>query len=515
MSLLAGIDVGTSSTKVVICDDRGRVVATESASHPSSMPRAGWSEQNPEDWWISSCAALRACLARVDAKQVRGVGLSGQMHGLVLLDQDRKVLRPAILWNDQRTAIECAAIEHAVGGRRELVRRVGNAALPGFTLPKLLWVRDHEPATFARIKHILLPKDYVRWRLTGELAMDVGDASGLLCFEPGNRVMSREILKSTGVPDEIAAAFPAVILESAAAAGQITQQAAAETGLSAGAIVAAGSGDNMMGAVGAGVVREGRILATIGTSGVIYAHTSTFTPDLPRDVAAICGRTHAMCAGTGDADRPGGWCVTGCTLSAGGSLQWLRDTLFPNHGYDELFALAAAVSPGSDGLCFLPYLTGERCPHPDPTARGGFIGLTARHTAGHLVRAVLEGVTFTMRQILDIQRSSGVRVESVRLGGGGAKSELWRQMQADVYGCDATLTNTEEGPALGAAIVAGVATRIWPSVPDACDAVIQDVIRLKPANAGSYERPRAVFAKLYGDLRERFGELARASEEMA
>lgn len=515
MPILLGIDVGTSATKVIACDGHGRVLAAASEPHTLHCPRPGWSEQDPEEWWRATAGAVRRVLAaegvRPDA--VAGVGLSGQMHGLVLLaggsaqraDRPGDVLRPAILWNDQRTAAECEQIEAAAGGKRALVAATGNAALPGFTAPKLLWVRRHEAGVYGRAGLMLLPKDFVRLRLTGRAAIDAGDASGTMLLDAATRAWRPATLAALAIDPAI---LPPV-LESADAAGRVSAWASRETGLPEGVVVAAGSGDNMAGAVGAGIVGEGRLLATLGTSGVVYAHAGTPRPDLPADPAVPAGRTHVFCAGDGDASRRGGYGMTGCTLSAGGALQWARDALWPGASFDELLAQAARVPPGCEGLAFLPYLSGERAPHPDPAARGAWVGLSLRHTRAHLVRAVLEGVTFTMRELLDLFAGLGLRAPAIRLGGGGARSPFWRQMQADVYGAPVTLPNTEEGPALGAAIMGGVAAGVWPSVHAACDELIHDTLTVEPRQSAAYDAPRAAFARLYGDLRDAFARAAR------
>jgi xylulokinase len=438
------------------------------------------------------------------------------MHGSVLLGADAAgsrgragALRRALLWNDQRTARECGEIEAALGGRRAMVEMVGNAALTGFTLPKLLWVRRHEPELWARVRRVLLPKDFVRFRLTGELATDVGDASGTLLFDVDRRGWCDAAARAVGID---AGLLPRA-LEAGAVAGSVTACAAAETGLREGTPVVAGSGDNMAGAVGAGVVEEGMVLAVLGTSGVILAHSRQPKKDV--DNPEVCGRVHTMCAAGSEGDTAGtavppkAWCITGCTLCAGGALQWARNTLAPGVAYDQLMEEAAAAPAGCEGLVFLPYLTGERCPYPDPTARGGFVGLTTRHTRGHLFRAVIEGVTFNMAAILDIMRSVGVPVKTVRLSGGGNRSKLWRQMQADCYGAPVVMTNSDEGgSALGAALLAGVGVGVWPTVQAACCATISVRETLEPSGErGKYDRPREVFGKLYRDLAARFGEL--------
>jgi len=523
-----GIDVGTSSAKGVAINQAGRVVASATHPYPISHPHPGWSEQNPEDWWAATLRVIADLRTHLGVERggaggtnnIRAVGLSGQMHGSVFLDQATinargqhgTPLRPAILWNDQRTASQCAEIEQLAGGRRALVQLVGNAALTGFTLPKILWLRRHEPGVYARVAQVLLPKDYVRFRLSGHCGTDVGDASGTLLLDVDRRTWSAKAISNV----ELDPTWLPTIVESAAQSTTLSAWAADQTRLPVGTPIVGGSGDNQCGAVGAGVVAPGMVLATLGTSGVIYAHADQPRKDLPpphlisnKDDNDI-GRLHTMCAATGDARTPGGWCVTGVMLSAAGSLQWARDTLFLQESFDTLLSEAQRAPPGCEGLIFLPYLTGERCPHADPEARGGWIGLTARHTRAHLIRAIVEGVTFGMRQILDLVRSTGVPVDQVRLGGGGARSPLWRQLQADVYDLPVATTNTDQGPALGAALMAGVGAGAWPSVPAACAATIREVEVVGPSeHSGQYSASRQAFERLYEALRETNGMLAR------
>ncbi|HLO41361.1 MAG TPA: xylulokinase [Phycisphaerales bacterium] len=510
MSLLLGIDVGTSSVKVIAINPDGAVLAAASASYPLLQPQTGWTEQDPESWWQGTIAALRQLLADPalgpsPADRVQGIGLSGQMHGSVLLDakaqdhqaRDARALRPALLWNDQRTAAECTQIEKEMGGRRRLVEYVGNAALTGFTLPKLLWVRGHEPHIWSKVAHVLMPKDFIRLKLTGELATDVGDASGTLVFNVDERRWSESVMSRLGLSRSI---FPRA-LESTEISGRISSHAASLTGLKAGTIVVGGSGDNQCGALGAGVVAPGLVLATLGTSGVLYAHAERPRKDLPPEGISP-GRLHTMCAGTGTSRDRTGWCVTGVALSAAGSLQWARDQLFPQSTFDELIRDAQTAEPGCDGLVFLPYLTGERCPYAEPRARGGWIGLTSRHTRAHMIRAIIEGVTFSMAQILDLVRSIGVPVTSVRIGGGGAKSPLWRQMQADLYGCPVVTTNTEEGPAFGAALMAGVGAGLWQDAAQAANATIRLTETRDPGlEASRYTDSRRMHHELWPAIR--------------
>ena len=513
MAYLLGIDVGTSGTKTLLCDEAGNVVATALAEHPSSSPKPGWSEQNPQDWWKSVCAATKAVLKKADinAGDIRGIGLSGQMHGSVFLADGIKPLRPAILWNDQRTAEQCAEIESKAGGRRRLIGLVANPALTGFTAPKILWVRQHEPKVYAKTKKILLPKDYIRYCMTGEYATEVSDASGTLLLDVVKRTWSEKLLSLLQIDKDL---MPR-LHESPDITGTLHDKAARELGLVPGIPVVGGAGDQAAGAVGNGIVKTGIVSATLGTSGVVFAHA-----DRPqRDPQ---GRVHTMCHAV-----PGKWCVFGCMLSAGGSFQWLRNemgyleveaakVMSQRQGktveaYDLLIQEAAAAPAGCEGLFFMPYLTGERCPHPDPSARGGWVGLTSRSTRDMMVRAVLEGVTYGMRDALEIMKGMGIAARQVRASGGGARSAFWRQMQADIYRHDIVITNSSEGPAYGVALLAGVGTGVFASVEEACKAAIKETGRIKPDRKLSklYDRNYAVYTKLYGNLKGTFAEMAK------
>ena len=515
MSILLGIDVGTSSTKAVVIDDRGGILGVASADHPSSTPLPGWSEQIPQDWWRSACEAVGRALAQVDRSpaDVRGVGLSGQMHGSVLMDartlaakgERDDVLRPAILWNDQRTAEQCRWIEDRAGGRAALVQLVGNAALPGFTLPKWLWVREREPELWARVAVAMMPKDYVRFRMTGQAATDVGDGAGTLLLDVDQRAWSQRAVDLFGIDPAI---LPAV-LESGQVAGHLTGPGAAAMGLREGTPVVAGSGDNQCGAIGAGVVRSGMVLATLGTSGVVYAHADEprrdLTPESP-------GRVHTMCAADGGGSLPRGhYSITGCTLSAGGALAWAREHVFGGADYAALMREAASAPPGSEGLLFLPHLTGERCPYPDPTASGAWIGLTTRHTRAHMARAILEGVAMTMARILGIMRSIGVPATAGRLGGGGTRSPLWREILTAALDIPTQEMETEEGPALGAALLAGVGAGVWPGVAEACEATIRARAQVdpNPSLARRYREMAEILDAGYQGLRGPMASLAR------
>ncbi len=495
MGFLLGLDVGTSATKALIIDEHSAVRASVDSPHVVHMPRAGWSEQDPDDWWQATRHSTRNALqtSGISAKEIDAIGLSGQMHGSVFLprnaDPDNpRPSRPAILWNDQRTAEQCEAITRAVGEGRQL-DITGNRALTGFTAPKLLWLRDREPDNFAKTGLLLLPKDYIRFRMTGEPAIDAGDASGTLLLDLRTRDWSDEILNALQIDRAI---LPRVV-ESIERVGTLTERAAEALGLRAGIPVVAGSGDQMTGAVGIGIVQPGLVSATLGTSGVIFAHAGKLPRIDPN------GSLQAMGAAV-----PGEYCTYGCMLSAAGAMQWFRDALAPNEPFARLDDEAAGVPPGADGLIFLPYLTGERCPHADPHARGAFVGLTSRHTRGHLARAVMEGVAFGMAQILDLVRATGVQPTEIRLSGGGAKSKLWREIQASAYEAPVALLNTSEGSAYGAALLAGVGIAVWNSVADACRACITVRERIEPDARASetYQRSRHIYDSLYPALRD-------------
>jgi xylulokinase len=510
MRHLLGIDIGTSGTKTLICDQRGRVLATAMAEHSIQTPKPGWSEQDPNEWWSAAGKATKAVLKKAGIKgdAVAAIGLSGQMHGSVFLGDGPKPLRPALLWNDQRTAEQCSQIESKAGGREALIELVANPALTGFTAPKILWLRRHEPKNHDKTKHILLPKDYIRYRMTGEYATEVSDASGTLLLDVTNRTWSRKLLGLL----EIDPALLPRLHESPEITGTLTRDGAAHLGLSPNIPVVGGAGDQAAGAVGNGVVLSGVVSAALGTSGVIFAHSDTPTRD-------PLGRVHTMCHAI-----PGKWCVFGCMLSAGGSFQWFRNHLGGEEiqlakkkkidPYELLVAQAAGAPAGCDGLFFLPYLTGERCPHPDPFARGGWIGLTTRTTRAMLIRSLLEGVTFGMRDALEIMRGMSIPINQVRASGGGARSDFWRQLQADIYGKPIVLTNAAEGPAYGVALLAGVGIGVWPTVEQACKSSIHQTEKInpKPKTMRRYEKAYATYTKLYGDLKNRFNEMAARAD---
>ncbi|HSS93071.1 MAG TPA: xylulokinase [Candidatus Dormibacteraeota bacterium] len=478
---LIGLDVGTSGARAVALDLAGNVLATATEEYPLSTPRPGWTEQDAERWW----AASRHVLSRVAAElpdPPLGLGLTGQMHGSVFLDSSDRVIRPALLWSDQRTANQCRAITEKVGAER-LVEITGNPAITGFQAPKILWLRENEPDAYARVRHVLLPKDYVRLRLTGEFATDASDASGTLLLDLRRRNWSDEVLAALEIPRS----WLPDVHEGPDVTGRITATAAAGTALPAGLVVAAGGGDNAASAVGNGIVRDGLVSSSIGTSGVVFAASATIRID-------PAGRLHAFCHAV-----PGHYHLMGVTLSAGGSLRWWRDTGAGGKDYEAMSMLAAQAPPGSEGLVFLPYLTGERTPYLDPEARGAFIGLNVRHTQAHLTRAVMEGVTYSLKDCLDLMTELGLTAKEVRATGGGARSPFWRQLQADVFGLPIHRTSAEEGPAFGAALLAGVAAGAYSDVGAAC-AVIRmnpDVHTPDPGRNGIYRRYLVAYRDLY------------------
>ena len=488
MSVLVGLDVGTGGARAVAVDESGSVVAEASSEYQLRSPRPGWTEQDPDDWWRGAREALGKVAAE---EEVAGIGLTGQMHGSVFLDPSDEVIRPALLWNDQRTYRQCDEITRTVGEER-LISIAGNPALTGFQAPKIVWLRDEEPANFGRVARVLLPKDYVRLQLTGEYATDASDAAGTLLLDVRARDWSREILAALEIPHE----WMPEVYEGPENTGTLREDVAEELGLPSGIPVAAGGGDNAAAAVGTGIVGPGLVSSSVGTSGVLFAHASEFDPD-------PSGRLHAFCHAV-----PGAYHLMGVTLSAGGSLSWWRETL--GGDYDDLVEAASSVQPGSEGLLFLPYLSGERTPHLDPKARGAFIGLTARHGVAHMTRAVMEGVIFSLRDSLEIMRELEVPVEDVRATGGGARSALWRQLQADIYGTPIRRTVADEGPAYGAALLAGVAAGAYSDVDEATSVVKmrEEITEPDGERAKVYEEHYEVYRSLYPATSQAMSRLA-------
>jgi xylulokinase len=493
--VVLGLDISTTATKAVLLASGGDVVGVAASGYATSAPRPLWSEQDAGLWWTATCEAIRTVLARtgVHPSDVAAIGLAGQMHGLALLDGRGDPVRPAILWNDQRTAAECDRIR-ALVGRERLIAITGNDALTGFTAPKIMWVREHEPEAWARARHILLPKDVVRLRLIGEHAVDRADGAGTILFDLAARDWSPAILEALDIDRSL---LPRTV-EGPDVTGFVSADAASATGLREGTPVVGGGGDQAANAVGLGAVRVGVGALSIGTSGVVFVPTSS-------PVVEVEGRLHAFCHAV-----PGTWHLMGVMLSAAGSLRWLRDTVAPDRPFDELVSLAEGVAPGSDGLVFLPYLSGERTPHPDPLARGAFVGLTVRHGLGHLVRAVLEGVAFGLRDSFELVRATAPdRLAEVRASGGGTRSALWRQIVADVLGAPIALTATAEGAAAGAAILAAVGAGWHGRVEDACAAMVRPTHVTEPGPAaGAYEDAYRVYRDLYPALRAPFARLA-------
>lgn len=501
MAYLLGIDIGTSGTKTLLCDDRGKIVASVTEEYPCYHPKPLWSEQKPEDWWRATVQSVRKVLAKakVPGREVRGIGLSGQMHGAVLLDGAGKVLRPAILWNDQRTGAECAEITRRVGAKR-LIELVCNPALTGFTAPKILWVRKNEPKAYDRVRKVLLPKDYVRYRLSGVFATEVSDASGTLLLDVKGRQWSRPMLSAL----DIDAGLLPECFESDEVTSTLSAGAAKEMGLAPGTAIVGGGGDQAAGAVGNGIVRPGVISATLGTSGVVFAYSERVQTD-------PLGRVHTFCHAV-----RGKWHVMGVMLSAGGAFQWYRNEMAESERaeakvtgvdpYEVLTREAAEAPAGSEGLYFLPYLTGERTPHADPHAKGAWVGITPRHKRGHMIRSLLEGVTYGMRDSLEIIKGMRVPIGQIRVSGGGARSEFWRQLQADVYGQAVVTINASEGPAFGVALLAGVGTGAFKNVQEACDSTIRVMTTTRPKAKAvkAYEERYPMFGGLYRSLREDF-----------
>lgn len=490
MTFFMGIDVSTTGVKALLINAEGTVIGTANTEQPLSTPYPLWSEQDPADWWRGAISSIRQVLAQtgVAGEEVAAVGLTGQMHGLTLLDEQGQVLRPAILWNDQRTGAQCDEIRARIG-RSRLIEITGNDALTGFTAPKILWVREFEPDTYARISHILLPKDYVRYCLTGDFAVDRADGAGTILFDIRTRDWSPEVLSALEIPLE----WLPKTYEGSAVTGVISAEAARQTGLKAGIPVAGGGGDQAAQAVGVGAIEPGIIALTLGTSGVVFATTDG--PFIEPE-----GRLHAFCHSV-----PNRWHLMGVMLSAAGSLRWYRDTFAPGQDYDSLLAPAANIPAGCEGLLFLPYLTGERTPHPDPLARGAFAGLTIRHNMAHLSRAVLEGVAFGLRDSFELIKSAGLsQIRQVRVSGGGARSPLWRQILADVFNSELVTVNTTEGAAYGAALLAGVAAGYWPDVETACKAGIRITGSTLPTTEGvaAYEPIYQLYRQLYPALKD-------------
>ena len=505
MAYLLGIDIGTSGTKTVLFDEAGNTVTSAISEYPLYQLNIGWAEQEPEDWWKAVCSTITEVLGKsgIDSSDIKGIGLSGQMHGAVLLDKDNNVLRKAIIWCDQRSFAECEEITSIIG-RDKLIEITANPALTGFTASKVMWVKNKEPQIFEKLRKILLPKDYIRFKLTGEFATEVSDASGMQFLNVPLRKWSNEILSSLGIDK----AYLADVYESYEVSAKISRSVAALTGLKEGTPVVGGAGDQAAGAVGNGIVRSGVISSTIGTSGVVFAYSENITID-PK------GRVHTFCHAV-----PNTWHVMGVTQGAGLSLKWFRDNFCMEEkrvaeliGIDPYVLMdeeALTVIPGSNGLIYLPYLMGERTPHLDSNAKGVFFGLSAKHEKPDMIRSVMEGVTYSLKDCLEIIKGMGVEINEVRASGGGGKSKLWRQMQADVFGSEITTVNSSEGPALGVALLAGVGTGVFSSVPEACDATIKVKSRQSADTVlnEKYSRYYTIYGQLYSSLKKSYSDLA-------
>lgn len=495
---LIGVDLGTSGTKSVLFDEMGCTMASYTYEYPMYQPQNGWAEQDPADWWQATCYSIKKIMSDsgVKATDIAGIGISGQMHGLVMLDKNDNILRKSIIWCDQRTAAECDEITATVGAEK-LIEITANPALTGFTLSKILWVKNNEPDIFEQCAKIMLPKDYVRYMLTGEFATEVSDASGMQLLDIANRCWSREVMDAFGLDTSLFGKM----YESYEITGRLTERAAELCGLIAGIPVVGGAGDQAAGAVGNGIVREGVVSSTIGTSGVVFAHTDKISID-PR------GRVHTFCHAV-----PGCWHIMGVTQGAGLSLKWFRDNFCSNEmetakllsqdPYILMDKQAETVPPGANGVIYLPYLMGERTPHLNPDCRGIFYGLSAMHTRKDLLRAVMEGVGYSLMDCMEIINEMGIYPSEVRASGGGGKSPLWRQMQCDMFSCEVTTVNSSEGPALGVAILAAVGTGIYNSVPEACDAIISTQKRIHPCTenhaiyASGHKQYQAIYKALY------------------
>lgn len=506
MEYVIGVDLGTSGTKTVLFSTDGQPIASKTIEYPLYQPQNGWAEQAPEDWWHAACGSMKEVISKsgINPKDIKGIGISGQMHGLVMLDKAGNVLRRSIIWCDQRTAAECDEITSKVGASR-LIELTANPALTGFTASKILWVRNNEPEIYEKCVHILLPKDYVRYMLTGEFATEVSDASGMQLLDVPNRCWSDEVLSKLGIDKSLLAK----VYESPEVTGKVSAQAAELCGVPAGTPVVGGAGDNAAAAVGTGTVQDGIAFTTLGTSGVVFAHTDKLSID-PK------GRVHTFCCAV-----PGAWHVMGVTQAAGLSLKWFRDNFcdaemaaakgMKKDPYYLMDKQAENIPIGAERLLYLPYLMGERTPHLDPNCRGAFIGLSAMHTRQHMLRAVMEGVVYSQRDSVEVLRGMGVKINDMLACGGGGTSPLWRQMLADVYGCPVKTVVSKEGPALGVAILASVGTGIYKSVQEACKEVIKTNPAQNPiaANSAEYEKFYKMYTELYPALKESYAKLAK------
>ncbi len=502
MDYLLGLDIGTSGVKALLISVEGKVVGSTTYSYPLSTPQSGWAEQNPEDWWGATRKAIREVLEEKKVKkgELKGISLSGQMHSSVFLDKNREVIRPAILWSDSRTSKQCAEIHERAGGLEGLIELVSNQAFEGFTAPKVLWLRENEPENYKKLRHLLLPKDYIRYKLTGEIKTEASDAAGTILLDVEKKEWSQSLLDKLGIDSNI---LPE-ILDSIDIAGEISGKAAQQTGIEKGIPVIAGGADNACGAVGSGIVKEGRVMASVGTSGVILAQTNSPTADKK-------GRIHLF-----NHARPDSWYMMGVVLSAGMCYSWLQEKLYAEAlDYTELDRKASEIEVGSEGLLFLPYLYGERTPHADGDARGVFFGISGQHEQAHFARSVMEGVGFAMRDSLELIKDKGIEIDEIRAIGGGAKSQVWRSILADIFGEEISLLNIEEGPAFGAALIAGVGVGVYQSFTEAAG----DFIKVRNTVTPDYEAHKKyndfyeLYRNIYPSLKEDFRDLGRIMEQ--
>ncbi len=504
MRCVLGVDIGTTGAKVLLLADTGEVISSDSSEYPISIPKPNWAEQQPDDWWQATVTATKTCLDKAhatsnDSIEIEAIGITGQMHSAVFLDSDGKVLRPAILWCDQRTESQCGQIVDIVGFE-QLISYTSNRALAGFTAPKILWLRENVPQVYSQVRKVLLAKDYIRYKLTGAFATEVSDASGTLLFDVANRKWSDEMLQALRIPRE----WLPDCYESTDITGYLSEEGASILGLKGGIPVVGGGGDQAAGAVGNGIVHEGLASCVLGTSGVVFWHSDEHVCDLQ-------GRLHSFCHAV-----PGKWHLMGVTLSAGGALRWFRDTLCQQEvsearqqgidAYENIINKAAGVVPGSEGLLFLPYLAGGRTPHADADARGAFLGLSLRHTKAHMARAVLEGIAMSLKDCLQLGRGIGLEPQRINLSGGGARSDIWSQMIADIFEIELVRTGTDEGPAYGAAILAGVGAGIYNSVEEACSKLVFPIDSKIPNTATTkvYRDLYGLYKPLYAELKGHF-----------
>jgi xylulokinase len=495
-----GIDIGTSGAKAILTNQFGRVIAASTNKYPMYNTYPLWCEQNPDDWWKAVQKSIREIISlqRINPEEIKGIGLTGQMHGLVTLDVNGNSLYPCIMWNDQRTSEECEEITSIIGFEK-LLSVTGNPVLPGFTAPKILWLKKYKPDIYSRIHKILLPKDYIRLKLTNEFISDVSDASGTSLLDVKRRNWSNEILTQLDIPVD----WLPLVLESKEISGKITKEAALKTGLKEGTHVIAGAGDQAAGAVGCGAVKEGLISITLGTSGVVFTSSNIFRIEPEGKLHAFC---HAL---------PDRWHLMGVTLSAAGSFQWLKETFFNDVSYDLLTKSAETILPGSEGLIYLPYLSGERTPYPDPNAKGTFIGITLRHNKSHFVRALLEGVSFSMKDCYQLISNIGIVADKIIISGGGAKSELWKSIIADLFGVEINTLNSTEGAPYGAAILAAVGTGFYDNIDEACGAILKIESSILPDknNYNLYNDYYSLYTELYPALKTSFNNISRLTKK--